>query len=244
MNVFRCMSIGNFDEFKRLASIVSLSVCTLFLSGCNKRYEMYPLEEVLINSEDRHPIRISKGIKRIALNVENNQKGLSADQKNRLSSFFSSYKQRGQGQIEVAMPSGGESEAVMYETAGRIKTIAGRYGIAPAYLHIRPYRAAYENEATIRVSYNYSIAQAPKCGEWRQNLGENYTNLHYQNFGCSQQKNLAAMIANPRDLIEPRGTDGRSSERRDVVWDKYIKGETTVSQRDESEKGAVSEVAK
>ncbi len=245
MNAFRCISIGNFYGFCNTVFVLGLSLCVLLLSGCNnRRYELYPLEEIHLTNEERHPIRISSGVKQIAINLNENQRELSSIQKDRLSTFFSNYRQRGQGQIEIAMPSGGASENAVYRTAGSIKEIASRYGIAPGYLHIRPYQVAYEHESTIRVSYNYSIAKGPKCDGWYQNLGKNYTNLHYHNFGCSQQRNLAAMVANPRDLIEPRGSDVRSSERRDVIWDKYIKGETTVSQRSESEKGTVSEVAK
>ncbi|MGH1351204.1 MAG: CpaD family pilus assembly protein [Methyloligellaceae bacterium] len=245
MKIFRCTGIESFDGYKRLAIVLGLSICTVMATGCNqRRYELYPLEEVKLTHEERHPIQISTGVKQVAINLDENQSKLTAIQKDRLSVFFASYRQRGQGQIEVAMPSGGASDSAAYRTAGNIKEIASRYGIAPGYLHIRPYRVAYEHESTIRVSYNYSIAKGPKCDEWYENVGKNYTNLHYHNFGCSQQRNLAAMIANPRDLVEPRGTDSRSGERRDVIWDKYIKGETTVSQRAESEKGTVSEVAK
>ena len=67
-------------------------------------------------------------------------------------------------------------------------------------------------------------------------------NLPYPNLGCATQSNLAAVVANPRDLLEPRASTPRSSERRDVVWDKYIKGEPTGAEKAEEEKTTVSEV--
>ena len=54
--------------------------------------------------------------------------------------------------------------------------------------------------------------------------------------GCANQHNLAAMIANPADLLGPRSETDRSGERRDTVWDKYTKGESTGAQKSEEEK--------
>ena len=50
-------------------------------------------------------------------------------------------------------------------------------------------------------------------------------NRHYWNLGCATQRNLAAMVANPADLVQPRGEDPISTSRRTVVLDKYRKGE-------------------
>jgi pilus assembly protein CpaD len=51
------------------------------------------------------------------------------------------------------------------------------------------------------------------------------------------------MVANPEDLIRPRGETPRPGERRDVVWGKYVKGEPTISKRDPSEHANASEVS-
>ena len=56
------------------------------------------------------------------------------------------------------------------------------------------------------------------------------------------QHNLAAMVANLRDLIEPRGMTPRNSQRRDVIMDKYVRGETTIADKSKDEKAKVSEV--
>ena len=54
--------------------------------------------------------------------------------------------------------------------------------------------------------------------------------------GDSGDRNLAAMIANPRDLVEPRGMTPRDGQRRDVIMDKYVRGDTTVAKKAEEEK--------
>jgi pilus assembly protein CpaD len=45
---------------------------------------------------------------------------------------------------------------------------------------------------------------------WR----ENNTNSSPYNFGCSYQKNLAAQVADPRDLVRPRQEGPIDVERR------------------------------
>ena len=59
-------------------------------------------------------------------------------------------------------------------------------------------------------SYTRLTAEAGPCGLWPDDLGpaggERYIeNKPYWNFGCATQRNLAAMVANPADLVQPRG---------------------------------------
>ena len=50
------------------------------------------------------------------------------------------------------------------------------------------------------------------------------------------QRNLAAQVANPADLLGPRTMQPGSAERRDTVWNSYVKGESTVAKKDNEEK--------
>ncbi len=50
-------------------------------------------------------------------------------------------------------------------------------------------------------------------------------NRPYWNLGCATQRNLAAMVDNPSDLVQPRGESPAYSSRRSVAIDKYRKGE-------------------
>ena len=60
------------------------------------------------------------------------------------------------------------------------------------------------------------------AGRWPEDMLANTTdNKHYANFGCASQNNLAAQIANPGDLIAPRGMTSIDAERRSVVIEAY-----------------------
>jgi len=58
-----------------------------------------------------------------------------------------------------------------------------------------------------------------------------YHNQPSQSFGCAGTANLAAMVADPRQFLEPYASGTPDTQRRIVVYDKYIQGEPTASER-------------
>ena len=54
------------------------------------------------------------------------------------------------------------------------------------------------------------------------------------------QANLAAMIEDPNDLLQPRDMDPRDSGRRDTVMDLYRRGQVTHATRDPDERVTIS----
>jgi pilus assembly protein CpaD len=50
---------------------------------------------------------------------------------------------------------------------------------------------------------------------------QNTENKHYADFGCSYQRNLAAQIADPNDLIGPRKEGDVDAENRNNVINVY-----------------------
>jgi pilus assembly protein CpaD len=111
-----------------------------------------------------------------------------------------------------------------------VRSILASAGVPPHAVSIRPYETAPDKLATIKLNYSKIVAQAGPCGLWPGDLGPAaepayQENRPYWNLGCSTQRNLAAMVANPADLVQPRGEDPISTNRRSVVLDKYRKGE-------------------
>ncbi len=71
-----------------------------------------------------------------------------------------------------------------------------------------------------------------------------WDNTTYPTLGCSTQQNIAAMAANPRDLLEAQPVDAlASAERRDTIVGKYEKGEATSAARNQGDSGKVSDVS-
>jgi pilus assembly protein CpaD len=86
-------------------------------------------------------------------------------------------------------------------------------------------------------------AHARKCGAWPEDLSEIDQNEPYENFGCSQQNNIAAMVANPSDLVKPRTETQADAMRRIKAIDNYRSGEQISSAKEANQKIEISKVA-
>ena len=103
---------------------------------------------------------------------------------------------------------------------------------------------------TIKLSYPKISAVAGPCGLWPEDLGPNlwdtgYTeNRPFHNFGCANQRNLAAMIDNPADLEQPRPEAPAYTLRRNAGFEKYRKGDPTTTTYPEADKAKLSDTGK
>jgi pilus assembly protein CpaD len=104
--------------------------------------------------------------------------------------------------------------------------------------------------AAIRLSYPRIAAVAGPCGLWPEDLGPSMANTNYSenksyhNFGCANQRNLAAMIDNPSDLEQPRSETPAYTTRRAEAFEKYRKGDPTSTVYPESDKAKLSDTGK
>jgi pilus assembly protein CpaD len=54
-------------------------------------------------------------------------------------------------------------------------------------------------------------------------------NRPHWNHGCATQRNLAAMVDNPADLVQPRGEAPVYTARRTIVLDRYRQGQNSAT---------------
>jgi pilus assembly protein CpaD len=86
-----------------------------------------------------------------------------------------------------------------------------------------------------------SGAHAKECGAWPEDLSRTQQNEAYENFGCAQQNNIAAMVANPRDLERPRAQTPSDPLRRSKIFDNYREGTATAAEQEEQQKVEISD---
>jgi pilus assembly protein CpaD len=104
--------------------------------------------------------------------------------------------------------------------------------------------------APIKLNYTRIAATAGPCGMWPEDLGPSLSNPTYSenkpyyNYGCATQRNLAAMVDNPSDLVQPRAETPAYTARRTEGFDKYRKGDPTTTNYPESEKAKLSDAGK
>ena len=228
-----------------LSKLVGASLIALTLTAC-KHGDLggaHVAGWTLVDASQRHPIIVSQKPAVMSVRVARGSMGLTHQQRGRLSDFLARYRSgdAGSSRIVISVPSGAPNEVAAVAAVDEIRHMMHRFGFSDGSIAVEAYHTEREHQPPIRVSYMSYVAEAPKCGEWPTNLAEEPRNLAYPNFGCAQQNNLAAMIANPADLLGPRGMDERSNERRQEVYDKYREGKPTGSQKSEDEKVRVKQ---
>ena len=78
----------------------------------------------------------------------------------------------------------------------------------------------------VRLIVRRTSASVPGCPDWRTNSESNFTGGTSSNFGCATNGNLAAMVANPEDLVRGQST---MSDRRTATSSRAIETYRTKS---------------
>jgi pilus assembly protein CpaD len=222
---------------------VALGVALLAfgLSGCEQdRSQTGPQVAgwSLIDPSERHPIIVSQQPQSMQVHIAPASDGLTPKQRGEVLAFVDRARasDAGNSRLVIAAPGGSDNEVAAMHAVGEIRQIIGDNGFPEASIAVEAYHASGRRDAPVKVSYLRYVAEGPECGNWPTNLAHEPNNLPYFNFGCANQHNLAAMVANPADLLGPRTESGRPGERRDVVWEKYVKGDSTTAQKADDEK--------
>ena len=102
---------------------------------------------------------------------------------------------------------------------GQVAAIAGQYGMMVSAG--APVTAGAIVPGSVRVVVSRRRAQVPYCPNWSLPSQPNYDNRTFSNFGCGVNSNIAAMVANPEDLIHGRqgaGTNDVNTAARAVIF--------------------------
>jgi len=94
------------------------------------------------------------------------------------------------------------AESARYE----VNQVAGNYGmmVQPG----APVTAGAVAPGIVRVIVSRTRAEVPGCPNWHDPSQPNYNNRMMSNFGCGVNSNLAAMVANPEDLVHGQEGSG------------------------------------
>jgi pilus assembly protein CpaD len=215
-----------------LIRIALVAGCAALLCGCASRQEVEFTASIPSDYRQRHPIVIKEKAQTVHLFIGNSKGGLSRDQRADVYAFAQSWKRDATGGIIIDVPAGTPNAAAAGGAASEAKRLLISAGVPARGIVVRPYRVSNPQElATVRLNYPRMAAEAGPCGEWPADLGPDaiayIKNKPYWNLGCASQRNLAAMVADPADLVQPRGEGPVYQMRRTYVMEQYRRGEIT-----------------
>ena len=178
---------------------------------------------------------------RVEMPVDARDNGLTWAQIDLIATLATEYKARGHGPMVISYPQNAGNAAAAVDAIAEARTRLYAHGLDWRDIAGGAYEARGRASAPVVFSFTRYQAVAPDCpGGW-----EDLTNVrgddNWNRFGCATAANLAAMIADPRDLSAPRGFDAPDAARRQTVLENYRAGRATQSARSEADSGAVSD---
>jgi len=197
-----------------------------------------------------HPISLHEGERTVQIFVSSSRGGLTPGQRADVLSFAQVWRREADSGIIVDTPNKKPIARAATASVREIVSILIASGIPRRAIKVRHYRSP-NRLSSIKLSYAKMVAEAGPCGLWPHNLGPSLDNEYsdnrpYWNFGCASQNNLAAMVENPTDLVQPRGETPVYTPRRTIALDKYRKGDNPSATYSgyESKSGQISGIGK
>lgn len=223
---------------RQVGTILILSALAAALAGCKHDNGGAQVAGwALVDPSQRHPIIVSRQPETLTLHTARGSTGLNPQQRAELLDFTARSRaaDAGNSRLIIQAPSGSANEVAAMHAVQEIRELLSDNGFAESAIAVEAYSDGGHTAPPVRVSFMRYVAEGPDC-DAGANLARSPQNLPSPNLGCSNQRNFAAMVANPGDLLGPRTESDRASERRDTTWGKYKRGEPTGADRSAEEK--------
>lgn len=177
----------------RTAGAAALALATVALGGCAG---MTAKNNNMIESIHQPVVERTH----YTLDLASGPGGPSLPEQRRLAGWFEAMNLRYGDRLSIDDPLASGA------TRAAVEAVAARYGILLS--DDAPITAGYVNAGTVRVIVSRSIASVPGCPDWSKNSEFSLMNETSTNYGCAVNGNLAAMVANPDDLVRGSTTTG------------------------------------
>ena len=136
------------------------------------------------------------------LDVNTAPSGLPISEQQRLNGWFETMDLGYGDRITVEDPSSNPA------VAGAVNELAGRYGLIVDTMAPTTGGALPPGQA--RIVITRATAAVPGCPDWSAKADSNYANATSPNYGCAVNSNMAAMVANPQDLLQGQTGSGET----------------------------------
>lgn len=220
------------NSHQKIRTLVSVGILSIVMAGCQT-----PTPSAG-PTPFNHKIQIAESIERLELYTRPTGLELSARDQMAVTQFLETYSRQGEGPVYINTPSSSAHGIGAQQAQAIIRQNLAAIGLHGAPVHTGQYQAGYGAPAPVVVSYR-TLKTVPQDCRQLGNMTDTYNNQPYSNFGCSQSSNMAAMIQDPRQLLQPYDMTVPDSQRRQTIYDKYIKGENPASKQPDRQENNV-----
>ena len=240
--------VGRVRAFRLAGALAGLAVV---LGACTHTDDVVTTASIPDDYRLRHPIAIQESNQSVVIFVGHARGGLSGPQRSDVLGVAQTWQREGTGPISADVPVDTPNAAAAADSMREIRALLTAAGVPARGITVRRYHPNDPRQfAAIRLSYPKISAVAGPCGLWPEDLGPTIKNKSYldnkpwYNLGCAYQRNMAAMVDNPSDLVQPRAETPAYTARRTEGFEKYRKGNTTTTNFPEADKAKLSDTGK
>ena len=180
--------------FKTAGKLAIAAALGLALAGCAgmpTNRSLYSTKQPVVEREN------------FTMDVAAIPNGLPVSEQVRLNGWFEAMDLRYGDRVAI------EDPAANPAVTNAVNELAGRYGIIVS--ETAPTTPGFLEPGQVRVVITRSTASVPGCPDWSAKSDSNYLNATSPGYGCSINSNIAAMVANPEDLIEGQKGKGQTT---------------------------------
>lgn len=217
---------------RALASAVLVLAAGLAASGCAS---VAGVADAPVTPLSRYALQVEPGLDRIALAVHDH--GLSSNQRAALRDLAARYGTSGAGHVRIESPAG--DDPVSVQQAYAVRAFLQGVGVPEERIQMAAY-AAPDSRAPVLAGFETLQASIPDCAAEPRHMGTRLSNQSSGGFGCAITANMAAQIANPRDILGARPMTPADSGRAAVVFANYRKGDVSSTPQEPLVSGRIS----
>jgi pilus assembly protein CpaD len=239
------------DRIRALRMAGPLVGLAVMLGACNHTADQVTTASVPDDYRQRHPIVVQEANQAVVIFVGHARGGLSASQRADVMGMAQTWLHEATGPIVADVPVDTPNAAAAADAFREVQSLLAAAGVPPHGIIAHRYHPSDPRQmAALRLNYPRISATAGPCGLWPEDLGPSVhdksyiQNTDYYNYGCAYQRNMAAMIDNPSDLVQPRSETPAYTARRSEAFEKYRKGNDTTTLYPEADKAKLSDTGK
>lgn len=208
----------------RLATAATVISVAAVLTSCAARPDRVTTSSVPDDYRTRHPITLAEVQHSLDVPIGSGERKLTTPLRDLVRGFAQDSLALSKSTISIAVPASSANAGAANAVKGEVRKVLVEAGIKPNHIVLTSYDPKdVSASAPIRLTFVAVTAITGDCGQWPTDLfGPTIRdNTNWENFGCATQQNLAAQIANPADLVGPRGMTPIDAQRRAEVISIY-----------------------
>lgn len=173
-----------------MALVLALGTAVAGCGGMPSNQSLYSVKQPVVERSN------------YTFDVRSAQSGMSISEQQRVAAWFETMKLGYGDRVSIDDPMASKA------TMDAIGELAARHGVLIE--QGAPVTQGFVQPGNARIVLTRSSASVPGCPDWSESSDADYYNGTAKGYGCSTNSNLAAMVANPEDLIQGQTGTGET----------------------------------